>query len=162
MGKDSVNVDIKAEEKRLYEEYQAKLAELKKVQQEKEAVGQVFTKGLLPLYALYILGLGPTNGNDIARKIGERTDGQWVPSTGGIYPILKRFEKAGMITGKWDDPKKKKQRVYTLTEKGHNELDTKRKLLRRKMEEALEVFRVVYNDLYLDYGDAEDDGGNDK
>ena len=42
--------DIKAEEKRLHEEYKAKLAELKKVQKEKEAVGQVFTKGLLPIY----------------------------------------------------------------------------------------------------------------
>ena len=38
--------DLKAEEKRLYEEYKAKLSELKKVQKEKEAVGQVFTKGL--------------------------------------------------------------------------------------------------------------------
>ena len=41
--------DIKAEEKRLYEEYKAKVAELKKIQKEKEAVGQVFTKGLLPI-----------------------------------------------------------------------------------------------------------------
>ena len=45
-------IDIKAEEKKLYEEYKAKVAELKKVQKEKEAVGQVFTKGLLPIYVL--------------------------------------------------------------------------------------------------------------
>ena len=57
--------DLKADEKLLYEEYKRKLAELKKVKREKEAVGQVFTKGLLPLYVLYILSLGPTNGNDI-------------------------------------------------------------------------------------------------
>ena len=31
--------DIKAEEKRLYEEYKAKVAELKKIQKAKEAVG---------------------------------------------------------------------------------------------------------------------------
>ena len=52
--------DIKAEEKRLYEEYKAKVAELKKIQKEKEAVGQVFTKGLLPikyLKELLIFGL---------------------------------------------------------------------------------------------------------
>lgn len=52
--------DIKAEEKRLHDEYKAKLAELKKVQKEKEAVGQVFTKGLLPIYVLHILKSGPT------------------------------------------------------------------------------------------------------
>ena len=43
--------EIKAEEKRLYEEYKAKLSELKKVQKEKESVGQIFTKGLLPIYS---------------------------------------------------------------------------------------------------------------
>ena len=61
--------DIKAEEKRLYEEYKAKVAELKKIQKEKEAVGQVFTKGLLPIYVLFILHLGPSNGNDISVSI---------------------------------------------------------------------------------------------
>ena len=85
--------DLKAEEKRLYDEYKAKLAELKKVQKEKEAVGQVFTKGLLPIYVLHILKSGPTNGNYISTKISERTNGLWAPSTGGIYPLLKRLEK---------------------------------------------------------------------
>ena len=67
--------DLKAEEKRLYDEYKAKLAELKKVQKEKEAVGQVFTKGLLPIYVLHILKSGPTNGNEISTKVSERTNG---------------------------------------------------------------------------------------
>ena len=43
-------INFKEEEKRLYNEYKQKLADLKKVQKEKEAVGQVFTKGLLPIY----------------------------------------------------------------------------------------------------------------
>ena len=87
--------DIKAEEKRLYEEYKAKVAELKKIQKEKEAVGQVFTKGLLPIYVLFILHLGPSNGNDISNKISKRTSNLWTPSTGGIYPLLKKLEKDG-------------------------------------------------------------------
>jgi DNA-binding PadR family transcriptional regulator len=140
--------DIKLEEKRLYEEYKKKLAELKKVQKEKESVGQVFTKGLLPLYVLYILSLGPTNGNDIAHKIGERTNTLWVPSTGGIYPLLKKFEKDGLIIGQWDDPHKKIQKIYTLTEKGYKEFKAKKSLLKRKIEEALEVFKIIYSDLY--------------
>ena len=82
--------DIKKEEKRLYEEYKAKLSELKKVKKEHDAVGSIFTKGLLPIYVLYILSLQPTNGNDIANKIGERTNGLWTPSTGGIYPLLNK------------------------------------------------------------------------
>ncbi|MGL5151953.1 MAG: PadR family transcriptional regulator [Clostridium sp.] len=140
--------DIKAEEKRLYEEYKKKIAELKKVQKEKEAVGQVFTKGLLPIYVLYILTLGPTNGNEIANKIGERTTGLWIPSTGGIYPILKKFEKDGWIVGQWDDPKKKFQKIYVLTKEGQVEFLKRKKLLKPKIEEAFEIFKIIYGDIY--------------
>ena len=139
---------IKSEEKRLYEEYKNKLAELKKVQKENEAVGQVFTKGLLPIYVLFILSLGSTNGNDIAHKIGERTNGLWIPSTGGIYPLLKKLEKQGLIEGEWDDPKKKFQKIYTLTDEGLKELKHKKDLLKEKIEESLEVFKIIYKDLY--------------
>jgi DNA-binding PadR family transcriptional regulator len=140
---------LRAEEKRLYEEYKLKLAELKKISKEKESVGQVFTKGLLPVYILYILSTEPSNGNDISHKIGEHTNGLWVPSTGGIYPILKRFEKEGLIEGKWDDSEKRLQKIYSLTELGLSEYDNKKTLLRGKIEEALEVFKIIYSDLYL-------------
>lgn len=139
---------IKMEEKRLYEEYKKKLSELKKVEKEKEAVGQVFTKGLLPLYVLYILSLEPTNGNDISHKIGERTHGLWVPSTGGIYPILKKFEKNNLVVGVWDNPKKRIQKIYSLTDNGIKEFEDKKSLLKKKIEEALEVFQIVYSDIY--------------
>ena len=139
---------IKAEEQRLYEEYKQKIAALKKISKEKESVGQVFTKGLLPIYALYILSLGKTNGRDISQKIGERTNGLWIPSTGGIYPILKKLEKQGLVIGHWDDPVKKFQKIYSLTPVGFEEFENKKHLLRYKIEEALEVFKIIYSDLY--------------
>ncbi|WP_461614838.1 PadR family transcriptional regulator [Clostridium sp. Marseille-QA1073] len=142
--------DIKAEEKRLYEEYKKKLNELRKVQNENEAVGQVFTKGLLPIYVMYILSLGPTNGNDISHQIGEKTNGLWLPSTGGIYPLLKKLEKEKYVEGHWDDSKKKMQKIYKLTKEGEIEFKNKRELLRGKIEEALEVFKIIYSDLYSD------------
>jgi len=143
-----IGEDTKAEKKRLYTEYKKKLAELKKVKKENEAVGQVFTKGLLPLYVMNILSLGPTNGNDISHQIGVRTNGRWIPSTGGIYPLLGKMEKNKLIAGKWDNPDKKTQKIYTLTELGIEELEKKKGLLKNKIEEALEVFNIVYNDLY--------------
>lgn len=139
---------IKAEEKRLYEEYKRKVAKLKNIQKEKDSVGQVFTKGLLPIYTLYILSLGSTNGNDITHQIGERTDGLWIPSTGGIYPLLKKLEKQGYVKGEWNDPNKKFQKKYYLTPKGYEEFESKKCLLRNKIEEALEVFEIIYKDLY--------------
>lgn len=142
--------DIRAEEKRLYEEYKRKLSELKKVEKEKEAVGQVFTKGLLPIYVLYILSIGPSNGNDISHKISERTRGLWTPSTGGIYPLLKKLEKQGYIIGEWDNPKKKFQKIYTITDAGLEDFNKKKVLLKSKIEEALEVFQIIYTDIYKD------------
>ena len=141
--------DLKAEEKRLYEEYKQKISELKKVQKEKEAVGQVFAKGLLPIYVLYILSMGPTNGNDIATKISERTKGLWSSSTGGIYPLLKKLEKDGLVIGEWNNPKKKTQKLYSLTDLGKKEFSYRKSLLKPKIEESLKVFKLVYSDLYL-------------
>lgn len=140
-------IDIRAEEKRLYDEYKKKLLQLRKVQKEKEAVGQVFTKGLLPLYVLYILSLGETNGNDISHKIGERTNGLWIPSTGGIYPLLKKLEKGKLVIGEWSNSKKA-QKIYKITEEGRRQLENKKYLLQDKIEEALEVFKIIYKDLY--------------
>ena len=142
------NKNIKSEEEKLYEEYKKKLAELKKVKKENEAVGQVFTKGLLPLYVLYILSLGPSNGNEIAHQIGSHTNGLWIPSTGGIYPLLKKLEKQDLIIGEWDDLDKKFQKIYTLTPAGMLEFENKKQLLRPKIEEALKVFKIIYRDIY--------------
>lgn len=140
--------DIKDEEKRLYEEYKQKVNQLKTVKKENEAVGQVFTKGLLPIYVLHLLSLNPSNGNDLSHKIGERTGGLWIPSTGGIYPLLKKLEKQEFIIGEWDDPKKKFQKIYKLTEKGRLEYLNKKLLLKPKIEESLKVFKIIYKDIY--------------
>ena len=140
--------NMKEEQKKLYEEYKIKLAELKKVEKENQSVGQVFTKGLLPIYILFILSLGPTNGNEISHKIGEKTNGLWVPSTGGIYPILNKLEKNGLVVGNWSNPEKRVQKIYTLTELGFIEFDHKKLLLKGKIQEALNVFNTIYCDLY--------------
>lgn len=141
--------DIKAEEKRLHDEYTQRLSELKSLQKSKETTGQIFTKGLLPIYVLHILTKGPANGNDIAQKIGHHTNGLWIPSTGGIYPLLKKFEKESLVIGTWDDPKKKFQKFYSLTPKGEHEYLIRKNLMKPRIEEALKVFKSIYKDIYL-------------
>lgn len=143
-----MDIDIKEEEKKLYIEYKEKLKKLKLIEKEHEAVGQIFTKGLLPLYILFILDLEPCCGNDISRKIGERTDNLWKPSTGGIYPILKKYEKEGIITGTWNEGRKKISKEYKLTNKGVIELKNKKDLLKDSIENTLTVFKIIYKELY--------------
>lgn len=140
--------DIKAEEKRLYDEYKKKLTRLKKQSTAKTSSCQVFTKGLLPIYVLYILSIEPSNGNDISHKIGRRTENRWTPSTGGIYPLLKRLEQDELIEGNWDDPDKKFQKIYRITPKGLKEFNSKKAILKKQIEDSLEVFNMIYSDLY--------------
>lgn len=134
-------------EKEIHEEYKRKLTLLKKVKAEKAAVGQVFTKGILPLYVFYILTLGPANGNDIANQIASHTDGHWSPSTGGIYPLLKKMEKQGYVEGVVSE-EGRLQKIYTLTPEGHEEYERKKDLLYDKIHDALEVFRSVTKEIY--------------
>lgn len=147
----SSNIDyIKSEEKRLYEEYKKKISALKKEsQKQKESSVQIFTKGLLPIYVLYLLSLSPTNGNEISHSISKKTNGKWTPSTGGIYPLLKRMEEDELIIGEWDNPNKRFQKVYKITEKGLREFENKKIILKSKIEDSLEVFKIIYKDLYL-------------
>ncbi len=145
------NMDyIKAEEKRLYEEYKKKISALKKEsKKQKESSVQIFTKGLLPIYVLYLLSLSPTNGNEISHTISLKTNGKWTPSTGGIYPLLKRMEQDELIIGEWDNPHKHFQKIYRITEKGLKEFENKKKILKSKIEDSLDVFKIIYSDLYL-------------
>lgn len=146
----SSNMDyIKSEEKRLYEEYKRKINKLKDSQKPKESSVQIFTKGLLPIYVLHLLSFSPKNGNEISHNISKNTHGRWTPSTGGIYPILKRMEQDELIAGEWDNPDKHFQKIYKITEKGLRELENKKVILKSKIEDSLEVFKIIYNDLYL-------------
>ncbi len=142
-----MSTSYKEAEKKLQEEYKQKLKELKKAKTENEAVGQVLTKGILPLYVYYILTLGPANGNDIATQISSHTRGKWSPSTGGIYPLLKKMEKQGFITGAISS-EGRLQKIYTLTEEGRSEFEIKKHLLFDRIRDALYVFRLVLTEIY--------------
>jgi DNA-binding PadR family transcriptional regulator len=153
--KDLHIADWEAEEKRLQEEYRRRLEELRATRETSEIVGQVLTRGLLPLYVLHLLSLGPRNGNEICTEIGSRTGGLWQPSTGGIYPLLRKFEKQELVEGNWEDPDKRTQRLYRLTPKGITELDALRQGMKAKMQSAFQVFEIVLSDLF---GDGESEG----
>jgi len=142
--------DWEAEERKLEEEYRRRLEELRATRETSEIVGQVLTRGLLPLYVLHLLNEGPRNGNEICMSIGARTGGAWQPSTGGIYPLLRKFEKQGLVEGTWQDPDKRTQRLYTLTPRGREEMASLRTGMKAKMQRAFRVFEIVLVDLFGD------------
>jgi formylmethanofuran dehydrogenase subunit E len=71
--------------------------------------------GLLKMLMLHIMTEGEVSGYDLIKKVEAVTGKK--PSTGSIYPLLKKMEREGWISGRFEDGKT----YYSLTEagKGH-------------------------------------------
>lgn len=97
--------------------------------------------GLLPLIVLQLLDEQPRYANQIMSLISERTAGQWIANPGAVYPLLNEMEERGLVTGEWDDPRKRTVRLYRLTDFGRQEMARVGSIIRPKLEEALQVMR---------------------
>ena len=75
-------------------------------------------KGYMRIAVLILLSKKQHHGYEIMKEVKERTVGFWKPTAGSIYPILRSLEKAGYIKGKWFFQKKRKRKIYQITEEG--------------------------------------------
>jgi PadR family transcriptional regulator AphA len=72
---------------------------------------------------LGILSYGPMSGYDIKKFYAQSVAGFWSESYGQIYPILKRLAEEGLATKSVRKQEGKPDRhIYTITEKGREEL----------------------------------------
>ena len=55
------------------------------------------------------------HGYEVIDELDQRSDGNWRPSPGSIYPALRRMEDKGIVSGAEDGDGK---RIYTLTDEG--------------------------------------------
>src|SRR5947209_12398713 len=94
-------------------------------------------------YALLgALSVCPGSGYDIKKYMEQSTSNFWNESYGQIYPILKELVNEGLATSRDKKQESKPERyVYTLTEKGQQELE-------RWLTEAIE-YTVERNELLL-------------
>jgi PadR family transcriptional regulator PadR len=113
-------------------------------------VGLVLSKGggLLPLYVLHLLSTESRYGNDIMRELEQRSGGTWSSNPGAVYPLLRLLERHGLLRGEWEDPDKRTRRIYYLTDRGRREYTQLKELMRPGLQEALEVLRELYEELY--------------
>lgn len=77
-------------------------------------------KGFCRLFVLKLLRERPMSGAELMNTIEERTQGQWRPSPGSIYPILRWLDSKGLI--KIESVTEGEKR-YALTEKGQSFLE---------------------------------------
>ena len=90
------------------------------------------SKGYIRVAILILLSRQSAHGYEIMKEIKDRTKGLWMPTPGGVYPILRDLEKAGYIQGRWSVQKNRRIKVYEITEAG-------RLVFRRAIEKQNEL-----------------------
>ena len=101
------------------------------------------SKGYIRVAILILLSKRSAHGYEIMKEIRERTQGMWMPTAGGVYPVLRNLEKEGYIEGKWSTQKNRKIKVYEITEAG-------RAIFKRTMERQSELANSM-NALFTEF-----------
>ncbi|MGA1974986.1 MAG: PadR family transcriptional regulator [Conexivisphaerales archaeon] len=101
------------------------------------------SKGYIRVAVLILLSKHPAHGYEIMKEIKDRTKGLWMPTPGGVYPILRDLEKAGYIKGKWSTQRNRKIKVYEITEAG-------RLIFKRAIEKQSELANSM-NTLFREF-----------
>ncbi len=89
-------------------------------------------KGFLKLHILGALMQQPAHGYELIHQIGHHSGHIWRPSPGSMYPALESLEATGFISCQGDGRRK----VYSLTPKGEDLIDT---IQKKREEQFLEM-----------------------
>lgn len=83
------------------------------------------------LVVLSVLSIGPSYGYAISKDIAARSEGHFKLSPSGMYPLLTKLEKNGLVTTGWEEVKAagadpdstgRRRKWYTLSAKGKKQL----------------------------------------
>lgn len=84
-------------------------------------------KGSTELLIMALVEDRPRHGYEIAKLIGERSDGVLQFHVASLYPLLYRMEKRGWIKGQWiEKTGQRRRRYYKLTAAGRKVLASQR------------------------------------
>lgn len=81
-------------------------------------LGEVKSRDVFPLLILHMVRKKPEYGNSIIKGITEMTSGVMSVSQNTVYPLLRRLEEKGYVTGAWENPETKSRRFYSITPAG--------------------------------------------
>lgn len=84
-------------------------------------------KGSTEMLIMALVEDRPRHGYEIAKLIGERSDGVLQFHVASLYPLLYRLEKRGHIKGQWvEKAGQRRRRYYKLTAEGRRVLAAQR------------------------------------
>jgi DNA-binding PadR family transcriptional regulator len=138
---------IDAELEKLKVSSKVRKRQLKELRKAGALLGDVLARGFLTAYLLHLCDEHPRHGNEILHEIEARTDNLWSPSSGGVYTVLRKLEKRGLLEGSWEAGVTRERRVYKVTDAGRDALDEFRRLAPPRIAAASRVLEVVARDL---------------
>lgn len=112
---------------------------------------KVSTTSFLTLYVLFLFESKENfYGKELINEIEKRFEGNWKPSHGVVYPMLRKLEDLGLLEGYWDgdDESKKTKRVYKITEKGKVALKEETEKYFPVFVESFNMLVQILKDLY--------------
>jgi transcriptional regulator len=84
-------------------------------------------KGSAEMLIMALVEDRPRHGYEIAKLIGERSDGVLSFHVASLYPLLYRLEKRGLLKGQWvEKAGQRRRRYYRLTGEGRAVLAAQR------------------------------------
>lgn len=84
--------------------------------------GPVKSKTILPVLILHLLEERPDHGLALMQRIETLCGGLLAVNTNTVYPLLRRLEERGFVTGEWQHPTKRSRRLYCITPAGRERL----------------------------------------
>lgn len=84
--------------------------------------GPVKSKTVLPVLVLHLLEQRPDHGLALMQRIENLCGGLLAVNTNTVYPLLRRLEERGFVTGRWEHPTKRSRRLYHITAAGRERL----------------------------------------
>jgi len=80
--------------------------------------GPVKTKTIVPLLILHLLSKGPAHGYNLMERIEQMTGSIMPVNPNTMYPLLRRLEERGFVSGAWEHPDRRSRRIYRITRAG--------------------------------------------
>jgi len=93
-------------------------------------------RGMLPMFLLTLIEQRARHGSELMAACSRMTAGAWQPSPGSVYPLLRRLEGEGLLSGEWRSGRAAARRVYAITAAGRRALPEIHRQLLAELERS--------------------------
>lgn len=111
-------------------------------------LSQVKSRDVFPLLILHLVRKQPEYGNSLMHGLREMTSGVMSVSPNTVYPLLRRMEEKGYITGEWENLETRNRRFYTITLRGEQKYEEIREPFREHLTRLKNAIESLESEIY--------------